>query len=986
MRQALVTWITDADELKYVDEFRLPAPVDTRVGGRIGREDDLYVALVGELFDRLREAEEPSSDWSLLGNALADFGFFGNDEDQAPEDASLFAAAAFYFGGFSASAYLTLRDGISQSPSEGHGAAFELLARPASLRSPRVRRLVSALREGDLRAVAQEEELAGERAELALEVGPEEWVGWRLYQEIVRRFATTNVRAVLPVAGDAEFWDALVQSLLSRTPPVWDFFPSQIAAIRRGLIEAAESFSLQMPTGSGKTALTETLMFAHLKNRPDESAILLVPYRALAAELRTTLVPRMSSMGFPSRSAYGGAVPTGDELQDLDEVRALVVTPETLSGMLSANPGFFQTVSLVICDEGHLLDEAARGVSLELLLARMKAREAGPPRFVFVSAIVPNIEEINSWLGGNDQTVVRSDYRPALAEFAMLRQGLEGVALDFHPHEQHGFQIEGFLSRDDFRYLNPATGRQRTYSFTTYKTQAVAAARKALPMGAVAVFAANKRGNQGCIGLARELLAQLDVPISLPKPIRHAPAATETMLQAAVDYLTLEYGSEWVGTESLRAGAMLHHGDIPQETREVLEYLMRTGTVRLAFCTSTLAEGVNLPLRTLVLYSVTRRLSDGTPMDLRARDIKNLVGRAGRAGATTKGLVICANSNQWQIIEPVARQQPGEPVRGALLLLMERVQRALARGQRMTNGALESTPELHPLIDGVDSTLIDLAVQELGEDELVRLASELSTQTYAAQEAEDNIRALMREVFELRARRMIGIRDAGRLSWIRETGARARMLDAVENGLLGSLDRWDNIDDPTDPALVEAVLEWAWAQFDADGALDEVFRDAAPNREELDRFVSLWIAGYARGDIAIRLGFTMDDSLAFLSRIISYELHAAAEQGIALLSRFCEARGEELSPAVAAFPDHLRFGVPNAASRLIAGRVRHRRAAVALGTCTELRHFGDAAQTSLLGEARRLLDDTDRWLPVVGRLVLDRTRLELQAYVQGGSA
>lgn len=149
------------------------------------------------------------------------------------------------------------------------------------------------------------------------------------------------------------------------------------------------------------------------------------------------------------------------------------------------------------------------------------------------------------------------------------------------------------------------------------------------------------------------------------------------LLAPVMRYLEMEYGPDWIGTRALQVGAVLHHGDIPQETREVLEALLRHGDVRLAICTSTLAEGVNLPIRTLVLYSVQRRSKSGQPENLLARDIKNLVGRAGRAGATTKGLVICANADQWHVVEPVARQVPGEHVKGALRTLIARLQRAL---------------------------------------------------------------------------------------------------------------------------------------------------------------------------------------------------------------------------------------------------------------------------------------------------------------------
>jgi Lhr-like helicase len=119
-------------------------------------------------------------------------------------------------------------------------------------------------------------------------------------------------------------------------------------------------------------------------------------------------------------------------------------------GLLGADSSFFSRISLVICDEGHLLDGGARGVGLELLLARMRSREGGSPRFVFVSAIVPNIEEINAWLGGSADSVVRSDYRPALAEFAVLRGSGSGseraISLEMHPHEtQPDSQLITFL-------------------------------------------------------------------------------------------------------------------------------------------------------------------------------------------------------------------------------------------------------------------------------------------------------------------------------------------------------------------------------------------------------------------------------------------------------------------------------------------------------------------------------------------------------------
>ena len=395
----------------------------------------------------------------------------------------------------------------------------------------------------------------------------------------------------------------------------------------------------------------------------------------------------------------------------------------------------------------------------------------------------------------------------------------------------------------------------------------------------------------------------------------------------------------------MRSAAILHHGDIPQETREVFEGLVRTGEVRFAICTSTLAEGVNLPIRTLVLYSVQRRRRSGPAENLLARDIKNLVGRAGRAGATTKGLVICANPTQWALVEPAAKNLPGEAVTGALRALTERVVQRLAVGDvTLSNEVLEATPAVHALIDGVDATLIDLAAEEVGEDELIQLARQVADDTFAALQAtREASKTLLRDVFRLRARRVVYTRTIGRLGWIRETGARVRMLDSVESGLLPLRDSWEDLTDPVDPGLVQVMLEWAWSQPDFDPAVRTGFRlgDGVATdsvRGLLDDIVAGWLAGDSFGVIGDSVGRSVDDVLGAHTSVVAFVLQTLVEQATALLERFVSAQGREMAEAVRRFPDHLRFGVPTSGARILSGYgIRHRRAAIELGVLVSAR-------------------------------------------------
>jgi helicase len=994
MRESLLRWIGDADALRHLDRFGVPE-VPLSLGYQRTRKDDLYISVVGELFDRMRDHQAVPADWAQIGNALGQFGAEDRREELlsigvSRKDATLFAAAAFYFGGFPASAYVTMRSISLESFDDVEQACFDILARPSLPSSRLIEALQSALVRSDFSTIDEIQRYVIDSAQSSLAIGPETWIPYRLLQSLLERFRETNLRAILP-NGTSEFWTPLVASLVARGR--WDFFPSQIEAIQKGLLLQTETFSLQMPTSAGKTALCETLLFYHLNSQPDTAAVLLVPYRSLASELRGTLVRHLNDMGISARCAYGGTVPSGDEVRAFEETRALVATPETLSGILSANADFAKRISLVICDEGHLLDAPSRGVGLELLLARMKVRETGIQRYIFVSAIVPNIEEINVWLGGRDETVVRSDYRPAIAEFAVLRPVGDGNSrpwdLEMHPHEAEPvrYRIERFLRREDFRWFNAETGRWNTYGFSSFSSLAIASARKALPMGAAVVFAANKRGDQGAIGLANQLLRQMRLKLNLPNPMEFGDRGK---IEPALDYLAREYGREWVGTQILDVGAIVHHGDIPQETREVLESLLRDGSVCFGICTSTLAEGVNLPIRTLVLYSVQRLGAGGSREELKIRDIKNLVGRAGRAGATTKGLVICVNADQWPLVESVARQAAGEPVFGALRSLIENVRRSLAVNNLvLSNELLERSPRVHSLVDGIDATLIDLAAAELGEAELVRLAVSLADQTFASRQVEDPLKNLLKEVFTLRAQRVSSLHASGRLGWLRETGARARMVDLVEMGLLPLRANWDDVTDPMDRSFVDPLLKWAWSQPELQETVRDGYRvdpevDVETLREPFFSVARAWLSGASFEQIAEQVSMDVDDLLGVHSSAITFSLQTIIEQGIALLEKLLQSQNRALAPVAMQFPDFLRFGVPSrAACTLASGGVRHRRAFAKLGAAGALSGYGPEERRGIFLAADGLLQrDPETWKRELGELVFRNTVRDLGAVVR----
>lgn len=975
---------------RHLGQFSVVAlPIElAQIGNRLA---DYYISLVGELFDGIHSSDTPSEDWAQLGNAFLQFSKETPAEQVealgiSKDEAALFAAAAFYFGDFPASACLAMRQSARPSdPQSPWAACYDFLARPGNLGSETAIEVREHLRSGDMLGLSDNVEVSATEARNALADGPDTWVAAALLSRLLARFEASNIRAVLP-EGATAFWTPLINSFIDRKPSTWEFFPSQIQAIEGGLLGNAESYSLQMPTGAGKTTLCETLLYWHLKRNPTHVAIMIVPYRSLASELRNSLVRQLNGLGIAARCAYGGTIPSGDEVHGLDQVNALIATPESLSGILSADPAFAQRISLVICDEGHLLDSSGRGIGLELLLARMKARLVNPIRFVFMSAIIPNIEEINAWLGGDENTVIRSTYRPAIAEFSVLRYSGTGVnksvRLDMHPHaQQRQYSIHGFLDRSNFQYVNSQTRRTKTYTFTSTKTLAVGAARKVLSMGTTAIFAANKRGNQGAIGLAEELIKQLEYPLPLPKPVDYADIEA---LRTHIDYLETEFGAGWIGARSLRNGAVLHHGDIPQETREVLEELLRDRRIQLVICTSTLAEGVNLPIRSLVLYSVQRRIGSGQPENMLARDIKNLVGRAGRAGANTKGLVICANPDQWWLVHPVATAGAGESVRGSLRTLIENLETFLrTHNLALDNQFLEYQAVIHPLIDGVDATLIELIAEEVGDAEFLRLAADLSDHTFAAHQLPAGSAVTLRTVFELRAQRVIALRAEGKIAWLRDTGAKVRLLEFVEQVLLPSRADWTNPIDPVSDELLSAILEWAWQDRELKADVGVAFRlddgqDPEGVKPRFFEIIRQWVHGATFAEIAQSTQMDVDDILGIHTRAITYSLQTLVEQGISLLARLLLERGIVLNEGVLAFVEHLKFGAPSSIGILLAnGGVRHRKAYVELGNAMRSLSIPIHSANAKVVALQSLDAHTEAWRGALGEFVFANTRIDV---------
>jgi POLQ-like helicase len=150
--------------------------------------------------------------------------------------------------------------------------------------------------------------------------------------------------------------------------------------------------------------------------------------------------------------------------------------------------------------------------------------------------------------------------------------------------------------------------------------------------GAVAIFCGRK---DTAANLCQKAVDLFERRAPLDKPSIYSDADETKRLY----YLhTQNLGSEAAATRSAQLGIFSHHGNTPHGIRLAVEHAMRKGLVRFVVCTSTLAQGVNLPLRYLIVTSVYQGGER-----IKVRDFHNLIGRAGRAGMHTEGSILFAD-------------------------------------------------------------------------------------------------------------------------------------------------------------------------------------------------------------------------------------------------------------------------------------------------------------------------------------------------------
>ena len=557
---------------------------------------------------------------------------------------------------------------------------------------------------------------------------------------------------LLKIKNDINYWKPYILHCINKKSAIINFFPSQRLALGSGLL-SEKTISLQMPTSAGKTFLSEIIVYNQIRNNPKSKILYLTPYRALASELKKTLSKQLKSLGINTATIYGGNLPTIDDRNDINMSSVLISTPEKYIAIQNILPNLDDEYSTIICDEGHLLDDSSRGLEYELLLSRLRAN-INKKRFVFISAIIPNLETINRWLGGSDDTIVKSDYRPTKLDFAFLIKpnNTQYYNLHFNSRTPTKFILNKFL---DFKDLNLKKDNVR-YNITSKKGITVATALKASNQGSVLVFTPHKRGQMGVEEIVKEFIRQSNFSADsvLLKNIDNS------VIIDLIEYLSLLFGENYLLIDALKNGILYHHGDFPQSIREIIENLISEEYFKIIVCTNTLTEGINLPIRTIVIHS-TKRYNPkvvGNYEEISIRELKNLVGRAGRAGKETKGLILVPHPDDFEIVYSVINDIKDKKIYGNLYQKIIRpitkilIEKNIMLDERLLSDFEKIFPDV---IDSIDLCLLELLGEEVGSEELMKIVMNLVSNTFSFYQSNNNEKDTLTKIFTHRAKTLL---------------------------------------------------------------------------------------------------------------------------------------------------------------------------------------------------------------------------------------
>ena len=380
-------------------------------------------------------------------------------------------------------------------------------------------------------------------------------------------------------------------------------------------IEAGKGVLVAAPTGAGKTIVGE--FAAYLATEHAKKCFYTTPIKALSNQKYQEFVERFGEERV--------GLLTGDNSVNSD-ADILVMTTEVLRNMLYTNSSSLLNLGFVVMDEVHYLADKFRGaVWEEVLIHLMESVQV-----ISLSATVSNAEEFGEWLQAvrGDTAVIVSESRPVpLYQHVLIGNRLIDLFNDDGSVNQALFKTE----REALRRIRTPRHKGRGDDENRLSRPEVIEKLQFNQMLPVITFIFSR---QGCDSAVKQCLAaNLRLTTSEEREEIRVTAARFTSTINSEDLELLGH-NEWLA--ALERGIAAHHAGLLPVFKSCVEELFQRGLLKAIFATETLALGINMPARTVLLEKLSKWNGEAH-VPITPGEYTQLTGRAGRRGIDIEG-------------------------------------------------------------------------------------------------------------------------------------------------------------------------------------------------------------------------------------------------------------------------------------------------------------------------------------------------------------
>lgn len=410
---------------------------------------------------------------------------------------------------------------------------------------------------------------------------------------------------------------------------------------------------IHMPTSAGKTLLAELAIAHQSFSDLSSKCVYVAPSRALCDQVTADLAARLSRFKIRVTTVVSDNDITAYESILFGQNNVIVVTPEKLGYLIRQGHSFVWNAKLFIFDELHNIGRSDRGwVYEEVISLLLQHPQTKNNKMMFLSAIMPNYLTVQEWVDPEKMSdtvselwqptrllkgVVTFQYKRPISQLV-----LPGNLIYVRRKEDLNspLRINNFIDSKQFLEQKPGkkpgqmVWKRNSKRSDNKINHAVAAAVKFARLGPVLVYSPSRTDAANFC----ELALNYNLPWS----------DEEDHLQELVEFIADGLSNGHPLIDALRHQIAFHHAGLPRDVRNEIEYAFRKGWIKILAATTTLVEGVNFPVKTLLLSDYCQRFQEGNEevknYTLLKSDFRNIAGRAGRALYETEGQVIFIQS------------------------------------------------------------------------------------------------------------------------------------------------------------------------------------------------------------------------------------------------------------------------------------------------------------------------------------------------------